>query len=394
MPLTRLLAASAAAAVAVLSAIAPVYRFPAPRPFAGPAIWNPYARLIGTWQPAALHVHGRGGLRIGDGRQPDAEAASLLHQMGYTVVGLANHQRKSDEVPGVTISIYEHGYNAGKRHQLAIGARDVRWFDVPLWQTRSQKQYVIDRVHDRADLVAIAHPTEHRAYTDNDLRDLTGYELLEVVNGPFSAQDLWDAALSAGHPVWGIATDDTHNLTDFRRTATAWTMIDAAAPNQHDVVEALRAGRMYGVKGLRAHSRTALHAVSVQHDTIVVTCAGEPAAFTFVGQDGRVLSTSPRGWTARYTLRPDDSYVRTLVHAADATLYLNPVLRYDGRSPARSGAAINAGATWLLRGAALAVALLSVLVAVSPAGTEAPRDVRSRAARRAIIDRRAWKHQS
>jgi len=32
------------------------------------------------------------------------------------------------------------------------------------------------------------------AYTERDFRDLTGYHLIEVVNGPFRFEDVWDAA--------------------------------------------------------------------------------------------------------------------------------------------------------------------------------------------------------
>ena len=70
---------------------------------------------------------------------------------------------------------------------------------------------------------------------------IVGYDLIEVVNGPFAAEDVWDAALSAGHPVWAVANDDTHDLTDSHRTAAGWNMIDAATSSTADVVDALEA---------------------------------------------------------------------------------------------------------------------------------------------------------
>src|SRR5262245_42312253 len=143
--------------------------------------------------------------------------------------------------------LYEHGYNLLKHHQLAIGAHSVDWFDFPLWQSLSNQQYVIDRVARTADLVALAHPPSRNAYMPSELRELSGYQLIEVVNGPFHLATAWDAALSSGHAVWGIANDDTHDLRDAGRAAVAWNMIDAPTASTADIVAALRAGRSYAV---------------------------------------------------------------------------------------------------------------------------------------------------
>ena len=75
----------------------------------------------------------------------------------------------------------------------AIGAHSVEWFDFLLWQSLSHEQYIIDRVKAKTDLVALAHPATRDAYTPDDLQQLTGYDLIEVVNGPFAGEDVWDA---------------------------------------------------------------------------------------------------------------------------------------------------------------------------------------------------------
>ncbi|MGC4081270.1 MAG: hypothetical protein QM736_03930 [Vicinamibacterales bacterium] len=144
-----------------------------------------------------------------------------------------------------TLPLYEHGFNVGKTHQLAIGAHAVEWFDFPLWQTLSNQQYMIDRVKRRAELVSLNHPSSRGAYDADDMRRLTGYQMIEIVNGPFTAEDVWDAALSAGRAVWAVANDDTHDLRDERRRAAGWNMIDAASPSEADIIAALRGGRSY-----------------------------------------------------------------------------------------------------------------------------------------------------
>src|SRR5262249_12517458 len=143
-------------------------------------------------------------------------------------------------------------FNLGKHHQLAIGARRVLWFDLPIWQGLHQKQYVLNRLKATTDLIAIAHPAALRGYSypDDQLRQLTGYQLLEVVNGRFESESSWDGALSAGRPVWAIGNDHTHDVMDRNHFAVAWTMIDTATDTASSVIEALRAGRAYVVESL------------------------------------------------------------------------------------------------------------------------------------------------
>jgi len=225
----------------------PIYRFPAAVVFSGSQFLNPYTGLHGTWQRANLHAHGRSWIGLTNGQQPDEEVVNRYRSMGYTVAGISDYERIATLHGVPTIPIYEHGYNIGKHHQLAIGAHRVEWFDVPLWQFLSQEQYIIDRVARTADLVAIAHPSFKYAYSLNEMRQLTGYQLLEVVNGSLVADKTWDAALSTGHAVWAIGDDDTHDVNDPKRTAVAWSMIDAPTTSTSDIVSALRAGRTYAV---------------------------------------------------------------------------------------------------------------------------------------------------
>ena len=193
-----------------------------------------------------------------------------------------------------TLPIYEHGYNISKRHQLAIGARRVAWFDFPLWQGLSHEQLIIDQVGATADLVALAHPGLRDGYTEDNLRSLTGYQLLEVVNGPFDAEEPWDWALSSGHVVWGVANDDSHDTTDPRRTAMAWNMIDAPSTSTPDVVSALREGRAYAVGRTDDEAPTmdaVVTDVKFAAGTLTVTHDGPPSTLEFVGQNGAIRRT-------------------------------------------------------------------------------------------------------
>lgn len=376
--------------IALPYACAPVYRFPDPAPFAGPAFLNPYSGLRGTWQRANLHAHSRQWWGLTNGHQPADEVVRTYRAMGYSVAGVSDYHSIAalDGVP--TIPLYEHGYNIMKRHQLAIGARRVDWFDFPFWQSLSNRQLVIDRVGRTADLVALNHPPTRDGYSPDDLRRLTNYQLLEIVNGPHRSEDSWDAALSSGHAVWALANDDTHDLADPARNGMAWNMIDAASPSTRDVVDALRAGRTYAVSRTSetmSGVQTALAGVEFSGGTLLVTCAGEPSTFNFVGQNGVIRKTVTDAMSASYTFAGDDTYIRTVIESPSAIIYLNPVLRYDGVRPPAPSVSVNLAGSWLQRGLLLIAAVALVVmyrrrraaVLVPPYQAILPRDDRKTA---------------
>ncbi len=199
-----------------------------------------------------------------------------------------------------------------------------------------------------------------------DLRRLTGYQLIEVVNGPFENYDAWDTALSSGRAVWAMANDDTHDTDDPTRTGMAWNMIDAASTSSADIVAALRAGRAYAVgRKDDAPAEIDLRILGVEFagDTLHVTTEGALSEMEFIGQQGTARRRVKDVLSASYTFEDRDTYVRTVIHTPRATVYLNPVFRYDGRALPAPAATVDVPWTWTLRvgsiaGLAVAVAFL------------------------------------
>ena len=356
MLILRRVAAILFLAVAFPYLLAPAYRFPPPRTFAGPALWNPYAHSSGTWQRANLHAHGHAWNGLTNGTHTDDEVVEAYRKRGYSVAGVSDYHWIAAQHGVPTMPLYEHGYNISKEHQLAIGARRVEWLDFPLWTGRHQKQFILYRVARTADLVAINHPGT--AYTEDDLRDLTGYQLMEVVNGPFGFEDLWDAALSSGHAIWGIANDDIHDLTDVRRMSVAWNMIDAPSPDTPDIVAALRNGRTYAVSIVGEKADAALTGVEVRDGSLTVSSSGVPATFLFIGQRGAVRKTADQVTRATYQLGAQDTYIRTVIRTPNMVMYLNPIIRFDGVSLPASTTTVNEPLTWLQRTVIVVVGLV------------------------------------
>ena len=153
--------------------------------------------------------------------------------------------------------------------------------------------------------------------------------------------------MSSGHAVWALANDDIHDLTNVRRLAIAWNMIDAPAADISSIVTALRHGRTYAVSLVGEKADAALAGVDVHDQTLTVSTAGVPATFVFIGQDGAVRKTADQVMHASYTIQPADTYIRTVIRTANMMMYLNPIIRYDGGALPMLTAAINEPLTWL-----------------------------------------------
>mgnify|MGYP006284016269 CR=1 FL=1 len=343
--------------VVLLAAAAPylgssIYQFSAPHPFSGPALFNPYAGGAAEWQKANFHAHSRAWGGVTNGKQTPDEVVRSYQSLGFTVAGVSNYMRIAAFEGVATLPLYEHGYNIGKRHQLAIGAHAVSWYDIPLVQFASQKQSVIDAVKARSALVAIVHPNGTVGYDEDDMRILGGYDFVEIANGPFTAVDMWDIALSSGRRVWAVADDDTHDVTDMKRRAVAFNMVNASTATLPDVLEALRAGRTYVVSAPQrttATLDTALASLDVTGETITVTASGHPATIVFVGQNGQIRRTVNDTREARYTFTADDTYIRTEFHTPATTVFLNPVIRSSGSLAAPAAPPVDHTRTWLFR---------------------------------------------
>jgi hypothetical protein len=330
----------------------PVYRFPEPVPFSGDHLWNPYEDFSGRWQRANFHAHGRAWFGLTNGRQSDNEVVDRYRGLGYDVAGVSDYQRIAAHAGVETIPAYEHGYNLTKQHQVAIGARSVVWLDFLVWQSLSHQQHVINRVKEEADLVALVHPATREAYTPDDLQHLTGYDLIEVVNGPFAEPEVWDAALSSGHAVWALANDDTHDLRDPKRLAVGWNMVGAPSASTRDIVAALGAGRSYAVlrKGaIDSANITVVDRVVTDRNSLSVGVTGLPSTFQFIGQNGALRKTVSDAMTATYDLTPADTYIRTVIETPQTVLFLNPILRWDGHRLPAPTATVDIAATWTWR---------------------------------------------
>jgi hypothetical protein len=330
-----------------------IYDFQSPKEFSGTFLYNPYKKPFTDWEKINFHAHSIAWNGITNGKQSAKTVLDQYKQKGYDYSCISNYESiaKEDEEPN-SINVYEHGYNISKTHHLVIMPQKVCYQDFPLLQFTSAKQFVIQKLNASAKAIAIPHPLIREGYSDNDLRKLTGYDLVEVLNHSVNSSCKWDIALSAGKPVWIVGDDDTHNVLDSNQTFTNWTMINSREHNKDSVIENLKNGDAYAVNGKNAVNDNELLNVSVDSLSFTVQLRNNADSIKMIGQNGAVKKVLYNTNKASYTFLSNDTYIRAVVYNEATTMYLNPLIRYDGKDKPENvlTAKVNFNETILYRG--------------------------------------------
>lgn len=335
--------------VTTTSIFVPSYSFDEPEPFQGNYLHNPYKDMNpDNWIQANFHAHTRQFGGVTNGRINTNEMVdSVYSALGFDHIGISDYNKINyyDSVNPSFIPTYEHGYGIFKIHQLCIGARKVRLLDYFAFQNLSMKQHTLNRLGKQTRLAIPAHPSfVEKGYLVEDMKYLSNYKLLEVVNEFKIATAHWDTALSNGHLVYMIGNDDSHDVTDITDVATRFTLINAPENKAEQLLESMENGNAVGVEFPIKREETLVQKISrvkndlpyitqveLKGDTLFVSASKPIYDIKFIGQEGKVLSQSKaKKKTALYVIKPEDNYVRTELKFKDGTtLYLNPITRHE-----------------------------------------------------------------
>ena len=347
--------------------LAPVYKFSGPVPFSGDKLYNPYQSIdSGDWRKYNFQVQSRAWLGITDGRKNSNELIDSIYTiLGYDHVATSDYQKintfgKNDPA---YIPTYEHGYNIFKTHQVCIGSDEVLWVDLMFGQTLSMKQWILDQLKKQSELVILAHPLLRDGYSLDDMKYLTNYDGIEVLNNLRVSDGHWDAALSSGQIAYIIANDDAHDVMNSNEVGRRFTMINSKSSDMNTIMSNLKKGAAYGMdfyrigdepmneKVERSKYIPKLSSVELNSDTLSVTVDTTALRISFIGDNGKVMQTVNDTNSATYIITKSDPYIRTEIMFTDlSVMYLNPVIRYDGEFPKTlKTAEIDSSATMRLR---------------------------------------------
>jgi len=200
----------------------------------------------------------------------------------------------------------------------------------------------IDAIRAARGVPHINHPNFRWAITVEELAQVRNNKLFEIYNGHPQVNNLggrgipgleaaWDAILSAGVLVYGLAVDDAHHFKRpwdpaAARPGQGWVMVRAERLAARSILAAMERGDFYASTGV------VLSDYQVSDSGISLTIredAWSGYRILFIGRDGKVLqetSSSP----ATYRFRGDEGYVRAKVLEANGRIaWTQPVLVAD-----------------------------------------------------------------
>lgn len=183
----------------------------------------------------------------------------------------------------------------------------------------------VDAVREVSGVPHINHPNFRWAFGAAELAQVQRDRLFEIFNGHPQVhneggggtpglEEVWDALLTAGKRIYGIAVDDAHHFQgefgrDRANPGRGWVSVEATALDARAIMEALEAGRFYASTGvvledvLVSPSRLEIH-IAQDRDFRYTT--------VFIGANGRELARSTAD-PAVFDLTEDVGYVRARV---------------------------------------------------------------------------------
>ena len=285
-----------------------------------------------NWYKGNIHTH----TTESDGDAEPEKVVRWYRRHGYDFLVLSDHNHR-------TILDYGPGKRRFKRPLMVPGEEvsvNIRDGEVPIHinaigisrmvepidasEVVPTIQANVNAIVQAGGIASINHPSYKWAFDHEAIKEVTGASLLEIFNGhPLSnlyggagkpsSEQIWGGVLDAGKVIFGVATDDSHNYTDFEPSMSnpgrGWVMVRAPELSREAIVEALGSGEFYASTGVTLAGldmlQESLHLeIEQTYDYIYST--------TFIGRGGAVLAEIA-GPVATYRMRGDEGYVRAVV---------------------------------------------------------------------------------
>lgn len=186
----------------------------------------------------------------------------------------------------------------------------------------------VDAIREVEGVPHINHPNFQWAFGAEELAQVENDRLFEIFNGhpdvhndggggSPSLEQIWDALLTGGKRIYGIAVDDAHQFqgefaADRMNPGRGWVSVLAPRLDAESLMLGLESGLFYASTGVVI----ADWRVTSDRIDVSITPRGD-ALYTvdFIGDGGRVLKTA-HGVEASYDLNDEVTYVRAVVRGS------------------------------------------------------------------------------
>ncbi|MGI8671027.1 MAG: CehA/McbA family metallohydrolase [Luteitalea sp.] len=322
----------------VISALMAVVAAPQPPPPApGPGL---------RWFKGNTHTH----TLNSDGDSTPDDVVRWYREHRYDFVVLTDHNFLTDTRALAALHGADERFLVIKGEEVSSRFEDkplhINGLDVSRQVTAQAGTSVVDVLQKNVDAIRAAdgvphinHPNFGWAITADELAAVRNNRLFEIFNGhPMvnnlgggdrpGLEQMWDAILTRGILLYGIAVDDAHDFKrpwdrSSSRPGQGWVVVRAPRLEARAILEAMERGDFYASTGVElADYRVAGDEVTVS----VKETRFSKYRIQFVGRGGQVLYEGASG-TASYRLRAEDGYVRARVIESNGLMaWTQPVM--------------------------------------------------------------------
>ena len=183
----------------------------------------------------------------------------------------------------------------------------------------------VDAIRRANGIPHINHPSFRWSITAQELQQVRNNRLFEIFNGHPQVnnvggggvpglEEAWDAILTDGTLLYGIAVDDAHRFKapgnpDVAGPGRGWVAVRAPRLEARALLDGLERGDFYASTGVELSD---YHATTRQMTVTVKATAFSKYRIQFIGKGGRVLNEVAEP-AATYEIRGNEGYVRARV---------------------------------------------------------------------------------
>ena len=300
------------------------------------ALWavSSFAAPEKRWFKGNLHTH----TLNSDGDSTPSEVTSWYREHGYQFLVLTDHNYLTNVealnaihgapgkfllIPGEEVTTR---FGSLPIHVNALGLTSLV---EPLLGSGVTEtiQKNVDAIRERKGIASLNHPNFGWAAASKDISAVNNLGLFELYNGhPMvnnnggggfeSLDEMWDAVLTAGKRVRGIAVDDAHHFKKFSKDSSnpgrGWIILRGSELTRDEIVRALEQGDFYASNGVEL-----LNVELSDKEIRIETKPRQTEKFRtyFIGSGGKVLKIDTDE-NPSYKMKGGEKYVRARVESS------------------------------------------------------------------------------
>jgi len=290
------------------------------------------ADTAGRWYKGNTHTH----TLNSDGDSTPDDVVRWYREHGYQFLVLTDHNFLTSVAGLNALHGADEKFLVIKGEEVTDRYEDkplhINGLDVNALVAPQGGSSVVDVLQNNVDAIRrangiphINHPSFRWSITAQELQRVRNNRLFEIFNGHPQVnnvggggvpglEEVWDAILTDGTLLYGIAVDDAHVFKapgnpDVSGPGRGWVAVRAPRLEARALLDGLERGDFYASTGVELSD---YHATTRQITVTVKATAFSKYRIQFIGKGGRVLNEVAEP-TATYEIRGNEGYVRARV---------------------------------------------------------------------------------